>query len=564
MKYKFKIAHLVPAFLFVMDVIYGGSKPPASMAPRRSSPPPRLAAPTVAITNWTRRGAWSDWRRVDFPQDFSFLVETNWLTSVTLMAWGEIRGRAHADGGEWDCLAALPSPVSVEPGASSVAHGLTPSNSYLFVWENCCVDRESDDRVSASIELFGNGSARTVVRPLVGGQGPVTNDFPSVPPPGFVGRGQDEDWIRATFPGECTNILAAGYADWLANEYVGVDAQNGHYQAAVTIAAMPADGLPCYLTCGPYRVNVVAPGTYLFPLEVFETYEVRTAPVAVPFSVEFDDGYTGEGASYEIIDETPRPRLLAGPSGGTAASLLTFYRFHLQPRVVVAPDVVRLSTANGTRVSFWCNVREGAIKTYRAVSRELYLTFFASQAEIHDAFVEDYVEIILELDRRECVGGFYIQDDGFDGDDDIFDGETRYSPGTNDCMGVWLTAVTEWGSTAPAAESTSVELPQGRSADVFVFMATHESGSDQYDDAFGWTVTANGAGGLQGASSVSSHVGEATEEIYGVSKGAALVASGHFAPPAGGALRLDLQCWAQNVGDEIVGTCVQIVVVPAD
>ena len=223
-----------------------------------------------------------------------------------------------------------------------------------------------------------------------------------------------------------------------------------------------------------------------------------------------------------------------------------------------------LSTANGTRVSFWCNVREGAIKTYRAVSRELYLTFFASQAEIHDAFVEDYVEIILELDRRECVGGFYIQDDGFDGDDDIFDGETRYSPGTNDCMGVWLTAVTEWGSTAPAAESTSVELPAGRSADVFVFMATHESGNDQCDDAFGWTVTANGAGGLQGASSVSSYVGEATEEIYGVSKGAALVASGHFAPPAGGTLRLDLQCWAQNVGDEIVGTCVQIVVVPAD
>jgi hypothetical protein len=57
---------------------------------------------------------------------------------------------------------------------------------------------------------------------------------------------------------------------------------------------------PIYLACGPYRVNVAAPGTYSFPLEVFETYEVRTYPTAVPFTVDFDDGYTGGGSTYGV------------------------------------------------------------------------------------------------------------------------------------------------------------------------------------------------------------------------------------------------------------------------
>ena len=47
---------------------------------------------------------------------------------------------------------------------------------------------------------------------------------------------------------------------------------------SVTIAALPADGSPCYLVCGPYRVNVVEPGVYRFPLNVFETYDTERLP----------------------------------------------------------------------------------------------------------------------------------------------------------------------------------------------------------------------------------------------------------------------------------------------
>ena len=73
---------------------------------------------------------------------------------------------------------------------------------------------------------------------------------------------------------EADHILALDYENWLLNEFVGINEENGHYMTSVTIAALPADGSPCYLVCGPYRVNVVEPGVYRFPLNVFETYDV--------------------------------------------------------------------------------------------------------------------------------------------------------------------------------------------------------------------------------------------------------------------------------------------------
>ena len=43
------------------------------------------------VTNWTARGAYCDWVRVTFPDDFAFPHGTNLLTGVTVMVWGEIR-----------------------------------------------------------------------------------------------------------------------------------------------------------------------------------------------------------------------------------------------------------------------------------------------------------------------------------------------------------------------------------------------------------------------------------------------------------------------------------------
>ena len=590
MKCQFKLKHVVLAALVVKAVLYGGAKPAGTNAPpddasslTNAAPPvltasrPRLAMSSSYLSqssyssqlvpNWTARGAYCDWQPITFSGGFRFPVGTNLIDGVTLFAYGEIRENIRST--PTPSIYTLPAALAIEPNASSLTHGLTPSNSYLFAWHNCCVERCATNRADASIELFRNGAVAVTLQPTNGL--PTTVRHPPTLPEGFVGCGQDEDWIRANLPDDADYILSSGYASWLS-EWVGVDEQNGRYKASVTIAALPADGSSCCLSCGPYKVNVTEPGTYSFPLEVFETYEVTTWPVPVPFTIAFDDGYTGAEQSYEIVNANPRPRLLAAPSG--LASPLTSLLFYMKPLVIVSPSEIPLSEANGSRVSVWCNLREGAIKTYRAVSRELYLTFFASDAEIHDAYVEDLVEVIFELDGKECRGEFRIVDDTPEEpeepevpereDDTVFSGETHHNEVSNDCVNVYLTATTVRESTATGEETTAVGLAEGQSADVYVYMATSESGDDQYDDTFGWTVTANGTVGLQGSSSVSAHANAVGGLTYGVVSGAVLLASGHFSPPADDILRLRLLCWAQNAGDGKKETCIQIVVIPRE
>ena len=110
-------------------------------------PPPTTYYPLTTIAPWSTRGAYEDWAHIDLPDTFRFPVGLEYIPRITVMAWGEVRG-----------IAELPRRVSLEPGVSSVSHGPTPSNSYLFAWHNCCVERCATNRVDASIELFDSGA----------------------------------------------------------------------------------------------------------------------------------------------------------------------------------------------------------------------------------------------------------------------------------------------------------------------------------------------------------------------------------------------------------------------
>lgn len=46
MKYKFKPSHIVPASLFVVAVLYGGSKPPMPT----NAPPDGVSSPTNGVS----------------------------------------------------------------------------------------------------------------------------------------------------------------------------------------------------------------------------------------------------------------------------------------------------------------------------------------------------------------------------------------------------------------------------------------------------------------------------------------------------------------------------------
>ena len=162
--------------------------PPVLMASRprltMSAPPPSYASQSSytsqLVTNWTTRGAFCDWTRVDFPDGFAFPHGTNLVTSVTLMAYGEIRENLRRSPS--DFALSLPLPVSLEPGVSTCAYGLTASNSFVFAWQNVCVNRDPTNRVDASIELFDSGACSVrfdTVETFYPAPSPLSTPFPA-------------------------------------------------------------------------------------------------------------------------------------------------------------------------------------------------------------------------------------------------------------------------------------------------------------------------------------------------------------------------------------------------
>ena len=437
------ISVVVIGTCLIKAVLYGGSKPPSTtneppsdisgdiptnpppmmcMSPRpMMSPPPEQAenepsatyhSSLIPQTSWNTRGAYCDWLRVDFPSSFAFPSGTNLLTGVTLMAYGELRENLHCSPSPSTFTLNLPMRVSLEPDASSVSYGLTPSNSYLFTWQNVCVNRSSTNRVDASIELFRNGDLAITVTPL---SSPSTFAYqPAVPPAGFVGSGQDTNWFASVFaPTDYTQITNKGYDAWLDEDYVGVNEQNGHYRADITVASLPDNGVPCYLVCGPYNVVVNQPGTYSFPLEVFEHYRTRTYPIALPLAISTDDGYRGSLSSNSPVLMAGRPRLALSAPPNTPPE----YDICEQPRLVLSPSSISLSQAAGAVISIWCNISEGASRLYSSLSGLTTVSFTCpSEAEIEESMVEDAVEFILETSKGSCSGVVSIEDDHYGND----------------------------------------------------------------------------------------------------------------------------------------------------
>ena len=379
------------------------------MAGQMAMSPQQLTTDNQQLTTlpaWHKRGAYSDWQRIDFPDGFAFPHGTNLLTSITLFAYGEIRESLHQLTTNNQQLTTLPTAVSLEPGASSVTYGLTPSNSFLIAWQNACVDRSATNRVDASIELFRSGAILITTQPTNQPTNKLTNYFPPQPPPGFVSIGQDNAWVLANFPDDYAAITNKGYEAWLDEDYVGVNEQNGRYKASITINQAPSTNTqaPLYLVCGPHKVVVTSPGTYSFPLEVFETYKVRTYPVALPLAISTDDGYRGD-VSPGLMMFAPR-RMLASPPNGSFE-----YEIREEPRLVISPDTIPLNQAVGTHISIWCNVASAARRYGALISREFRLNFCnPSDAEIVAAEAEDLVEIIIDAPLGTCVGTVTITD----------------------------------------------------------------------------------------------------------------------------------------------------------
>ena len=365
------------------------------------------------LSRWAARGAWVDWQRIEFPDGFAFPIGTNQITEVTLMSYGALipassfqllasRSEPPIQSSTTDIqtllhsnILTLPCRVSLEPGESSIHYGLTPSNSFLIAWENVCVERSSTNRVDASIELFRNGDTLVTIQPLSQPSQPSLFFSPAALPEGWVGEGQDAAWASTAFPSNATDIAAMGYENWLA-DYVGINEANGRYQVKISVMTLP-DG-PCYLVCGPYKTVITAPGVYCFPLEVFETYHVRTYPVAVPLSFEYDDGYRGDETNAHAAC------LSAALPSPTSRQADNDYYLCEMPRIVITPNYIPYDQAEGATVSIWANVKSSVRGFFTSLSglSRVVLTGGGSRAEIIQAQVGDSVRYNLEKLGHHC------------------------------------------------------------------------------------------------------------------------------------------------------------------
>ena len=388
--------------------------PPVLMASRprltMSAPPPFYASQSSytsqLVTNWTTRGAFCDWLRVDFPSSFAFPSGTNLLTGVTLMAYGELRENLHCSPSPSTFTLNLPMAVSIEPDVSSVSYGLTPSNSFLFAWSNVCVNRDPTNHVDASIELFDSGACSVRFDT-------VETFYPAPLPEGFIGTNQDNDWLATAFPSHYAAITNGGYDAWL-DDYIGYNEPNGRYKVSVTVSSLPDHG-PCYLVVGPYKMVVTAPGTYSFPLEVFNEYRAYTCPTRVPLSFSYDDGYRIEEVmSFGMLaGQSNNPNNLNNPNNGPmllgSPGVPDYYIICMVPEVYVIPSHVPLAEAVGTRLSLYCNCPSGTWDYETYLGNHLRLTFgFPSFAEIVAADAVDRVLIMMRVAGHECSGVFFI------------------------------------------------------------------------------------------------------------------------------------------------------------
>ena len=384
--------------------VCGCGVPGGHALPLRTVATPELTANNQQLTTnvlWHVRGAYCDWLRVDFPDSFEFPYGTNMLNGLTLMAYGELRENLHCSPSSSTFTLNLPMRVSLEPDASSVSYGLTPSNSYLFTWQNVCVNRSPTNRVDASIELFDSGACSVRFDT-------VETFYPAPLPEGFVGDNQDDDWLATNFPSHYAAITNGGYSAWLS-DYIGHNEPNGRYKVDVTVAALPDHG-PCYLVVGPYKMVVTVPGTYSFPLEVFNEYRAYTCPTRVPLSFSYDDGYhvddllSGSFPTQSNNLNNPNNRtMLLGSSG-----VPDYYIICMVPNVYIVPSHVPLSQAVGMHLGIYCNYPSGSWD-YFSFSSSFRMAFSSrSDAEIEAAEMVDRVVVMMSVAGHECSGVFYI------------------------------------------------------------------------------------------------------------------------------------------------------------
>ena len=243
--------------------------------------------------DWNICGAWKDSFWLPFADGWVFPWGTNHLTGVEVVSYGRLWPTPF----DTNAVASAGAPFEIVPGLTSFAYELTPSNSYRFVWTDAAIGRDTNNLVTAELELFRSGD-RSVATNGVATYLPRELPFP------HDGFGQDAEWVAANFT-NATEILSAGYPQWV-DAQVGTDLTNGLYKLTVSVAEDPPE--TTFLFVGDLFVAVTNAGEYVFLLGKCIDYPLSVFPEA---ATNFT--YT---AIDDIAPVSGGAPLLGAPPGG--------------------------------------------------------------------------------------------------------------------------------------------------------------------------------------------------------------------------------------------------------
>ena len=206
--------------------------------------------PMQSVLAW-EHGVYEDGVRIVFPEGWVFPHGSNHLSSVEVMAWGEIL----SDGYSENAIASLGPRLSLVPGVSSFRYGMSPSNSCVFSWMNARDGRVNGESFDGRIELSRNGDV-SITTNGVAAHLPRELPFP------HDGFGQDDEWVSANFT-NATEILAVGYPQWVDSQ-VGTGLTNGLYKLTINVADDPPE--TTLVSVGNLSIAVTNAGEYVFLL----------------------------------------------------------------------------------------------------------------------------------------------------------------------------------------------------------------------------------------------------------------------------------------------------------
>ena len=296
-------------------------------------------------STWNVCGAWEDSFWLPFDEDWVFPHGSNHLSGVEVVSQGMVWPTPF----DKNAIASIGTPVEIVRGLTTFGYEFTTSNSYRFVWTDAAINRDTNDLVTAVLELSRDGDVSVTTNG-------VATYLPRELPFDHHGFGQDDEWVAANFT-NATEILAVGYPQWV-DAQVGTGLTNGLYKLTVNVADDPPE--TTRISVGDLSIAVTNAGEYVFLLEKGPDYDLAVFPPSSNVTISaVDDIVATRGVAFRSFGNGGDGTWT--PDGGNFqtdyAPGMGYARFWWLPWLCGSPDVTHI----GPFIPHWSHLPSLAI-----------------------------------------------------------------------------------------------------------------------------------------------------------------------------------------------------------